>query len=594
MHPSHRAAATLANTPRLVRFTRMLHAVRLGLYTIGAGTALWLGYRSVQVLNPPQPAGPPSLRPSARPRLVVCGTGWASHALLRSLDPRLCDVVLISDRNHFVYTPLLPSASVGSVELRSIVVPARELLARLQRRWWHWPQLLTESGQAVPATEWSFINARVEDVDPLTKQVHCSAVHGGARFSVPYDVAVLAVGSGTNDGGFPAVRSCCHALRSAEDARAIRSALNDALEGAAEPSTSAEERHRLLQFVVVGAGPSGCEIAAELHDFLHEDARRLFPRSLLDDVCVTIVQSGATVLNGFEKRIAEYATEKFRRDGIQLLLNHRVVEVTSDALTVMDKFSQEAQTLPFGVCIWTAGLAMHPLIRRVAERLGAQAQSNRYALVVNHHLGVVGDPHRALYAAGDCSTLQSAATQSHLDKLFQLADIDGDGRIHVYEFLRFIRIVRDEYPQLAEFVSMIEPDFHEGQSSINREQFQKWLVKVDEHSTALPPTAQVAFQQGRYLGRLLNERFRCWPAGFDELEAGLYPPFEWRNLGAAAYLGNSVSVLQFPFMDPLYGNVAFWLWYGYSLLHLFSWRSRFLVMIDFVKTRVLGRDISKF
>lgn len=571
----------------------MLRSVRWSLYGLGTSAAVWLGYRTLQPLYDANPEGVLRAMPSTRPRLVVCGTGWVSHALLQTLDPRLCDVVLISDRNHFVYTPLLPSASVGSVELRSIVTPARELLVRLQRPWlWRLP--FGVSAATSPAPQWSFVNARIDDIDALSKQVHCTAVQSGSKFTIAYDAAVVAVGSDHHDGGLPNVRQCCHFLRSAEDARSIRQAVNDVLEAAAEPSTTAEERRRLLHFVVVGAGPAGCEIAAELHDFLKEDARRLFPRALLEDVQVTIVQSGATVLNSFQKRIAEYATEKFQRDGVRLLLNCRVVDVMPNELTVMDKHTQERQALPFGVCIWTTGIAMRPLVRRIAERIGTQIQSNRYALVVNHHLGVVGDTHRALYAAGDCSTIRTVDTHASADRLFQVADIDQDGKIHLYEFLRFVRVIRDEYPQLVEFASILEPQFHEGQSSISRKEFEEWLALVDAHSTALPPTAQVAFQQGQYLGRLLNTRFRCWPATFDELEEGLYPPFEWRNLGAAAYIGGNTSVMELPFLDPLHGQFVFWLWYGYSLLHLFSWRSRFLVMVDFIKTHIVGRDISKF
>jgi NADH:ubiquinone reductase (non-electrogenic) len=501
--------------------------------------------------------------------------------------------VLVSDRNHFVYTPLLPSASVGSVELRSIVTPARELLVRLQRpRLWRWP--LGASAAASPAPQWTFVNARVDDIDGATKEVHCTAVHSGAKFTISYDAAVVAVGSDHHDGGLPNVRQCCHFLRNAEDARSIRLAVNNALEAAAEPSTTAEERCRLLHFVVVGAGPAGCEIAAELHDFLKEDARRLFPRELLDNVQVTIVQSGATVLNSFQKRIAEYATEKFQRDGVRLLLNCRVVDVMPNELVVVDKHTQEKHTLLYGVCIWTTGIAMRPLVRRIAERIGTHVQSNHYALIVNHHLGVVGDTHRAMYAAGDCSTIRAADTRSRAAQLFQIADADGDGRIQLYEFLRFVRIIRDEHPQLVEFASILEPQFQEGRSSVSRSEFEAWLATVDAHCTALPPTAQVAFQQGQYLGRLLNERFRCWPANFDELDEGLYPPFEWRNLGAAAYIGGNVSVMELPILDPLHGQFVFWLWYGYSLLHQFSWRSRFLVMVDFIKTHIVGRDISKF
>ncbi|KAK4536151.1 hypothetical protein CDCA_CDCA07G2176 [Cyanidium caldarium] len=584
--------------------TKYLRGVRWPLWTATATSLGILVTHSLDFLSQPPTYGSatstpdPSLRAHSpswteaqggrRPRLVICGSGWVARSLISLLDTRLCEVMVISERNHFLYTPLLPASCVGSVEHRSIVSPVREVLANRirwdRRKWWR-------SGQP---SRLSFLHARVDDIDPRQKRIYCSSAHTGARLQVDYDVAVLAVGSSNDDCGMPGVSEHCHFLKAADDARAIRRAVTLALEHAAEPFCTPQERSDLLHFCVVGAGPAGTEFAAELHDFLSEDAHRLYPAELLEDVRISVIQSGRMVLNSYDRRIAEHATEKFQRDGIQLLLNCRVVDVQPHQLTVLDKDTQQRRQVPYGVCVWTTGVAMQPLARRLAQRIGPDIQSNHHALIVDSHLAVLGDPSRSLYAAGDCSTLRMPEVYSHARELFEEADEDGDGRIQYYEFAHLLRSVRDRFPQLREHAPEMELRLRAARDTVTRDNFTEWLRDIDAHTTSLPATAQVAHQQGKYLAGLLNRRFECWPHPLDETDPSVCPAFVWHNLGATAYIGGETSVMEVPYLQPVYGVYVYWLWYGYSLLHQFSWRSRFLVAGDFIKTRLLGRDTSMF
>ena len=99
----------------------------------------------------------------------------------------------------------------------------------------------------------------------------------------------------------------CHQLKSMVDVRAIRHTMMKNFERASLPSTPQEERKRLLSFVVCGGGPTGCEFAAELYDFLYEDLTHYFPKSICDQVNVTVIQSRDHILNMYDKKISEFA-----------------------------------------------------------------------------------------------------------------------------------------------------------------------------------------------------------------------------------------------------------------------------------------------
>jgi NADH dehydrogenase len=111
-----------------------------------------------------------------KPKLVILGTGWGSIALLKTLHPDEYHVTVVSPSNHFLFTPMLPSATVGTLELRSLVEPVRKIVARVKGH---------------------FLKATAEDVDFSEKLIECSSIGPDGkerRFYLPYDKLVLGVG----------------------------------------------------------------------------------------------------------------------------------------------------------------------------------------------------------------------------------------------------------------------------------------------------------------------------------------------------------------------------------------------------------------
>jgi NADH:ubiquinone reductase (non-electrogenic) len=244
-----------------------------------------------------------------RKKVVVLGSGWGALSVLNHLTPGQFDVTVVSPRNYFLFTPLLPSVTVGTVESRSIVEPIRKLIQKRHK-----------------ATPIAFLEAECVGIDHTHKHIQCedrSAIVGEvSKWDVPYDLLVIAVGAKSNTFGTPGVEEHCHFLKEIPDAHAIRNDIIDLVETASIPGQSQAEQERLLHFVVVGGGPTGVEFAAEVQDFLREDVSKIYP-GIHDRVKVSLVQSRDHILNTYDQTISEYTEKQFHSDKINLITNAR-------------------------------------------------------------------------------------------------------------------------------------------------------------------------------------------------------------------------------------------------------------------------------
>jgi NADH:ubiquinone reductase (non-electrogenic) len=188
--------------------------------------------------------------------LAILGTGWAATSFLKDLDTEHFNVVIVSPRNYFLFTPLLPSCTVGTIELRSIMQPIR-YLTRFKKR------------------EVQMVEGDCHKIDPESKTIYIkdnSEIVGvTSEQEIKYDYLVIACGAENATFNIPGVKEYACFLKEAWDARKIRTRLMDSIESAAFPGQPEDEVNRLLHMVVVGGGPTGVEYAAELHDFLVED-----------------------------------------------------------------------------------------------------------------------------------------------------------------------------------------------------------------------------------------------------------------------------------------------------------------------------------
>ena len=302
-------------------------------------------------------------------RLVVLGSGFAGYSLLYRLDRRSWDVTCIAPRNYFLFYPLLASATVGTVELRSILEPVPRRLHDLR-----------------------FVEAAAEAIDLDARRVHCRGVVRGDPFTLDYDLLVVAVGAAVADYGVPGVAAHALPLKSAEDARAIRRGVLACLAAAEVPGLPAEEVRRRLTFVVCGGGPTGVEVAAEIWDLVEGEVRRSMP-ALAAAARVVLVEALDRLLTGFDGALSRYARDHFLREGIDVRLSARVAAVEPHRVRLAD-----GSVIDCGLVIWAGGNAPLPLVGELGEPV-----DERGRLLVDAGLRLVERPE--VYAIGDCAAV---------------------------------------------------------------------------------------------------------------------------------------------------------------------------------------------
>jgi len=521
-----------------------------------------------------------------KPKLVILGGGWGSVALLKTLNPDEYHITLVSPTNYFLFTPMLPSATVGTLEFRSLVEPIRRIVYRVKGH---------------------FIRASAEDVEFSEKLVELSQKDNKGnevRFYLPYDKLVIAVGSTTNPHGVAGLEHC-HFLKDIDDAQKIRNHILTNLEYACLPTTPDEERKRLLSFVVSGGGPTGVEFAAELFDLLNEDLTAHFPKLLRNEISVHLIQSRGHILNTYDEAVSKYAEERFSRDQVEVLTNSRVKEVQADKILFTQK-DENGETitkeLPMGFCLWSTGVSQTEFCQKVSAALGS-AQTNRHALETDTHLRLNGTPLGDVYAIGDCSTVQNNVADHLVTFLRTLAWEKGKDpeTMHITfgEWREVAQKVRKRFPQAADHLKRLDKLFaaydKDQSGTLDFGELRELLMQIDSKLTSLPATAQRAHQQGQYLGHKFNKMARAAPGlrvndvRDGDLDEAVYNAFEYHHFGSLAYIGNS-AVFDLGNGWNLTGGLwAVYAWRSVYFAQSVSLRTRILLAMDWAKRALFGR-----
>lgn len=525
---------------------------------------------------------------------MILGTGWGSVALLKNINPDNYHITVVSPSNYFLYTPLLPSATVGTLEVRSLIEPIRSITGRVRGH---------------------FLKASAEEVDFSHKLVEVAQkMPDGTsrRFYLPYDKLVIAVGSTTRTHGVEGLEHVNY-LKNVNDARDIRSKIIENFERACLPCTTDEERRRLLSWVVCGGGPTGVEFAAELFDMLNEDLTLRYPKILRNEVSVHVIQSRSHILNTYDEALSRYAEERFARDDIDVLTNARVSKILPDKVIFTQKAADgsgaiETKELPYGMCLWSTGVAQTEFSERIATQLGDDAQHNRHALETDTHLRLLGTPLGDVYAIGDCSTVQNNVTSHITSFLRQVAwesGIDDPTKMEL-DFAKWRTVaarIRRRFPQTTDHLRRLDRLFeaHDQDKSgtLDYHELETLLRNIDSKLTSLPATAQRANQQGLYLARKFNKLAQAAPGlransiVDGDLDAAVYKAFEYKHLGSLAYIGNA-AVFDVNGWSMGGGLIYLYLWRSVYFAQSVSLRTRMLLAMDWSKRALFGRDLMNF
>ncbi|KAI4296640.1 hypothetical protein L6164_036584 [Bauhinia variegata] len=351
-------------------------------------------------------AGLEATKPGEKPRVVVLGTGWAACRFLKGLNTNIYDVVCISPRNHMVFTPLLASTCVGTLEFRSVA----ESVSRIQNA-------LARNPNSY------FYLASCTGIDTGKHEVYCEAVNNGGlprepyRFKVAYDKIVIAAGAEPLTFGIKGVKEHAFFLREVHHAQEIRKKLLHNLMLSENPGISEEEKKRLLHFVVIGGGPTGVEFSGELSDFIMKDVQERYTH-VKNYVRVTLIEANE-ILSSFDISLRQYATKHLTKSGVRLLRGV-VKELHAKKIVLSD-----GTDVPCGLVVWSAGVGPSEFVKSLNL-----PKSPGGRIGVDHWLRVpsVED----VFALGDCAGFLEQTGKPVLPALAQVAEREGKFLVEIF------------------------------------------------------------------------------------------------------------------------------------------------------------------
>ena len=316
---------------------------------------------------------PEAIAPDVPERIVIVGGGFAGVTLAQRLErllPAHMEIVVLSEENHLVFTPMLPEVVGRTISPLHVVVAGRQLTRR---------------------TQW--LEARVSRIDRKRNEAHYDRPDGTTA-SMRYTQLVLACGAAANLAEIPGLASRGYALKTVIDAIVMGNDLIGNFEAAAtEPD--AEVRQRLLTVVVIGGGFSGVEVAGHIADLMRT-IRRFYPELQHETPHVVLLQKGKHLLPELHHAsLSKFTLQKLRQNGIKVRLETVAKQADSVAVHLIS-----GERIETGMIVCTVGTETHPLIKG----LGLPLEKGR--LKTDPDIKVTGTTN--LWALGDCSLVTNA------------------------------------------------------------------------------------------------------------------------------------------------------------------------------------------
>ena len=307
---------------------------------------------------------PPAERPH---RILVLGSGFGGLYTAVYLDRYLKKqpnvwITVIDRRNYFLFTPMLHSTATGSLEPRYIAHSVRKIFRRTR--------VHAHIGE-------------VRNIDLSNKIVQTE------HRSLPFDDLVIALGSETNFYGLESRLENIFTLKSLKDASAINNHLIRMFEKAYWEDDP-ENRRAALTFVVVGGGPTGVELAGEIHEYAHRELLRDFGRRISrEEIRVILVEATGRILPSLPEKLSLEALERLRKIGIEVILEGRLEEYRKGVMCLRGKEPVRAETL-----VWAAGVRTNPLTAVLPLEKDSQNRirvKGTLECLSMEHIWVVGD-----------------------------------------------------------------------------------------------------------------------------------------------------------------------------------------------------------
>ncbi|MCG8454942.1 MAG: NAD(P)/FAD-dependent oxidoreductase, partial [Holophagales bacterium] len=340
--------------------------------------------------------------PDRRPHVVIVGGGFGGLLTARGLRRAPVRVTLVDRRNHHLFQPLLYQVATGGLSPANIAAPLRALVHRQANT----RVLLAEvRGLELEARRVLLASAPGEGDAPINHD----GTHGADQevMELGFDYLVVAAGAGHSYFGHPEWQDRAPGLKSLEDATLIRRRVLLAFERA-ERESDPERISQLLTFVVVGAGPTGVELAGALAEMAHNTLVGQFRKIDTHRARVLLVEGAERVLPPFSERLAKSAHRSLRDLGVEVRTRTLVRSIDEHTVTLASTGEGEEERISAATVLWAAGVRASPLAESLAEQSGAE-MDRIGRVVVEADCSLHGRPE--VFAIGDLANYRHGLEQ---------------------------------------------------------------------------------------------------------------------------------------------------------------------------------------
>lgn len=303
-------------------------------------------------------------------KIVIIGNGFGGVYALKNLhklfkNDKRVEVSMVGEKNYFLFTPLLHEVATGGINPNNIIEPIREVLGCCLS---------------------NFYLGVAEEINLTYKTVKVG------ESIVSYDYLILASGSTTNFYNIPGAEKYSFTLKSIEDAVKIKNHCITQIEKASHVEDR-DTRKKMLRFVIVGGGPTGVELSAELEELIRENLSGYYAKEVIEDVSIALIQKGPELVPSFSLKTRRKSLEVLTKKGVEVMLDSEVVEVADSFITLDKNRKIFTETV-----IWVAGIKPKEL------KFDQQVeQSSDKRLIVNDYLQISN--YKEVFAIGDIALL---------------------------------------------------------------------------------------------------------------------------------------------------------------------------------------------
>lgn len=324
---------------------------------------------------------------SKKIKIIIVGNGFGGTYTLKNLhkffhkDPRV-EIALIGEKNYFLFTPLLHEVATGDINPENIIEPIRKVF-----------------GCCIS----DFYLGQAREINLANKTIKV-----GEQI-LSYDYLVLAPGAETNFYNIPGAEQHTLTLKTLEDAIKIKNHIIDQMERASH-IVDREQRKNILNFIIVGGGPTGVELAGELHEFIRESFSKYYKKEIIEDTSITLIQKSSELLPSFGEKMRTKSLEVLKKKKVKVLLNTAVKEVNNSYIILNNNEKIETENV-----FWVAGIKP-----RQIKFVGNVLTTSNGRIIVNKYLQL--QDHKEIFALGDNAAFQTENKENVLPALAQVAE----------------------------------------------------------------------------------------------------------------------------------------------------------------------------